>query len=126
MTPNSSPIFRWHHRVLGALWGLFGLVEIVNLVWQGSWDVYRWIALSVTSAYVTTGIGLIFGRTWARRIMGVLMVISLLFFLDMLLMSGWVGNYEGVWEILLALGIASYTLLFLAISAAYRSYKDSR
>lgn len=108
------------------LWTLCGLVAIRNMLLHGSLAEYQhWIGLSVATTYVVTGIGFIFGRTWARRIMGVLMVVAMLLFLDMLLMSGWGGNRQGVWQMLVALGIAGYTLLFLVISAVYRC-KGSR
>jgi hypothetical protein len=112
----------WHHRVLGGAWALCGLFAIGNILRHASWSEYQhWIALCVAAAYVATGIGLTLGRTWARRTMAVLMVLAALFFLDMLLMSGWVGNRAGVWEMLAALGVAGYTLVFLGISAVWHS-----
>lgn len=119
---HSSPIYLWHHRMLGGLWALCGLVVIGNLLRHGAWSEYQqWIAVLVATAYVVTGIGFIVGRTWARRTMGVLMVMAVLLFLDMMFMFGWGGNRAGVREMLVALGVAAYTLLFLAISAAYHS-----
>ena len=109
---------------------LCGLVAIKNMLLHGSLaeslaEYQDWIALSVATACVVTGIGFIFGRTWARRSMDVLMVVAMLLFLDVLLMSGWSGNRQGAWQVLVALGLAGYTLLFLLISAGYRD-KDSR
>ncbi len=80
-----------------------------------------WGVLLVAASYVATGIWFIRGRRWARRTMAVLVTVAALLFLDMLLMSGWVGNRSGVWEMLVALAIAGYTLLFLVISAAWHS-----
>jgi hypothetical protein len=125
-TAKPSLISRWHHRVLGALWGLCGLVLcgsilLENFRHQGSWfDCRLWIALLVVTAYTVTGVGFISGRTWARTIMAVLMLLAVLVFLDMILMSGFTGNREWLPEVLILLGTAGYTLLFLAISTAYR------
>jgi hypothetical protein len=113
--------FRWHHRVLGALWGLCGLVEIGVFLSSGRWAEYQmWIALLVATTYAAAGIGFIFGRAWARWTMAGLMVVAVLLLLDLMLMFAFNGEREGVWEMLAALGIAGYTLLFLAISEAYR------
>ena len=118
---RSSPVIRWHHRILGVVWALWGLIAIGNILQGIPWDDYAtWIALFVAASYVITGIGFIFGRTWARRIMGVLMALAVLLFLDLMLMSGFNGNRTGIWEMLAALGLAGYTLLFLALSSFYR------
>jgi hypothetical protein len=54
--------------------------------------------------------------------MGVLMVLSALFFLDMMMAAGVGGNRQGVHEALIAAGIAGYTLFFLVISAISHSH----
>src|SRR6266850_194043 len=121
-TTHWGPSSIWHHRVLGTLWALGGCVVIGNVVRVDSWAKYQpWIVLLVAVSYVATGAGFVFGRTWARRTMAVLMLVAALFFLDMLLMSGWVGNQAGVWEMFVALAVAGYTLFFLVISAAWHS-----
>jgi hypothetical protein len=103
-----------------------GLFEIANFSRRGTWDEYQlWIALLIATAFVITGVGFIFGSTWARRVMAVLMVVVLLLFLDVLLMFSFNGNRERVWQVLVVIGVAGYTLLFLEFSAANR-YKDSR
>jgi hypothetical protein len=79
------------------------------------------IPLVLAAIYVFTGIGFILGRTWARRTMGVLMVVAALWFLDMMLMSGFNGNRQSVREMLVAIAVAAYTLVFLVISAAWHS-----
>ena len=90
---------------------------------NGHWAEYQfWIALPLAAAYVATGIGFMFARRWARRTMAALMLVAALYFLDMLLMFGWVGNRGGVWASVAAIGIAGYTLLFLVISAAHHLY----
>ena|ERR1043166_3915200 len=112
----------WHHRLLGGLWALCGLVVIGNVVLSRRWAEYQfWVASAVALSYVITGIGFILGRTWARRTMIALMVIASLFFLDMLLMFGFHGNRAGVWGMVVALSIVLYTLGFLLISAAWHS-----
>jgi hypothetical protein len=112
----------WHHRLLGGLWALCGFVVIGNMVLSGRWADYQfWVALTVALSYVITGIGFIFGRTWARRAMAALMVVAALFFLDMLLMFGFHGNRAGMCATLVALGVVVYTLGFLLISAAWHS-----
>src|SRR5437660_303901 len=117
-----GPASIWHHRILGGLWALCGCAAVGNSIRSDFWAQYQfWVVLLVAASYVVTGIGLIRGRRWARRTMAVLVVVAALLFLDMLLMSSWVGNRSGVWEMLIALGIAGYTLLFLAISAAWHS-----
>jgi hypothetical protein len=121
-TVHSSPIVCWHHRVLGSLWALCGLTVIGNLFLIDSWAAKQlWIVLLVATAYVVTGVGFIFGLTWARRTLGVLVVLGMLFFIDMLLMSGVGGNRAGVWEMLVAIGVAAYTLVFLGLSMPFRS-----
>ena len=112
----------WHHRLLGGLWALCGFFVIGNMVPSRRWADYQfWVASAVALSYVTAGIGFIFGRTWARRTMVALMLVAALLFLDMLMMFGFHGNRAGMWEMLVALGVAGYTLLFLAISAAWHS-----
>jgi hypothetical protein len=121
-TAHWGKVSIWHHRLLGGLWASCGLVVVGNTVLSGRWAEHQfWIVLPIATLYVATGIGFIFGRTWARRTMVALLVIAALFFLDMLLMSGWGGNRAGVREMLIALGIAAYTLTFLGISAAWHS-----
>jgi hypothetical protein len=117
-----GPMSSWHHRILGGLWAICGLVGSGVTVEHGDWTKYQlWISLSVTLTYVVTAIGFILGRTWARRTMGVLMVLGMFFFLDMMMMSGVGGNKQGIREMLVAAGIAGYTLLFLAISSLWHS-----
>ena len=112
----------WHHRLLGGLWALCGLVVIGHMVLSGRWAEYPfWVASAVALSYVIAGIGFTLGRTWARRTMAALMVIAALFFLDMLLMLGFHANRAGMWGMLVALGIVVYTLGFLLISAAWHS-----
>lgn len=53
--------------------------------------------------------------------MSVLMALGILFFLDMVLMCGFNGNRQGVFYMLIAAGIAAYTLFFVVISAAWHS-----
>jgi hypothetical protein len=121
-TAHWGTVSTWHHRLLGGLWAICGIVVIGNMILSGRWSEYQfWIVLTIASSYIATGIGFTFGRTWARRTMAALVVLAALFFLDMLLMSGWGGNRAGVSEMLIALGIAGYTLAFLAISAAWHS-----
>jgi hypothetical protein len=113
----------WHHRILGVLWALYGLVLIGLVVEHGDWTEYQfWVSLLVATIYVVTGGGFVLGRTWARWTMGVLMVLTVLFFLDMMMMAGVGGNRQGVREMLIAVGIAGYTLFFLAISAIWPSH----
>jgi hypothetical protein len=50
------------------------------------------------------------------------MVLSALFFLDMMMAAGVGGNRQGVHEALIAAGIAGYTLFFLVISAISHSH----
>jgi hypothetical protein len=112
----------WHHRLLGGLWALCGFVVIGNMVFSGRWAEYQfWVASAVATLYVITGLGFIFGRTWARKTMIVLMVIAGLFFLDMLLMFGFHANRAGMLGAVAALGVVAYTLGFLLISAAWHS-----
>lgn len=118
---KSLPVVVWHHRLLGGFWTLLGLIHIGIALFRFSWtDSRLWVLMLVSAAYAGTGIGFISGRTWARRALGALLVVAALFFLDMLLMFGWVGNRPGVWLTTAALGIIVYSLLFLLISAVYR------
>jgi hypothetical protein len=121
-TASWGPVTTWHHRLLGGLWALCGFVVIGNLILRGGWAEYQfWIGLAIAASYAATGIGFIFGRTWARMGMGALMVAAALVFIDLLLMSGWGGHRAGVWAMVIALGMAGYTLVFLGISASWRS-----
>ena len=117
---KSLPAVVWHHRVLGTFWGLFGLTPAVgvgtNLPSHGLTFV---AALACSAVYVGISIAFFFGRTWARRVMFVLMLITGLCLLDMLLMFGFCGNREGVWLATAALGVNAYSLLFLVISATW-------
>ena len=121
-----GPISIWHHRVLGGLWALCGAVTIGNVLIRilrnGSWAEWQlWVPVLAAFAYVVTGMGFIVARTWARCTMGVLMVVAVLLALDMVLMFGVHGNRQGVRAMLVAAGIAGYTLLFLAISAEWHA-----
>src|SRR5260370_37799571 len=114
-----GPIAIWHHRLLGGLWALCGVATFVSvliaMVQHGSWVEYQlWISLFVALAYVVTGIGFILARTWARRTMGVLMVVAVLLAFDMMVPAGMAGDRLGVRAMLVAAGMAGYTLLFLA------------
>jgi hypothetical protein len=125
-TTHWGSVSVWHHRVLGAIWALCGLVTIGNVLIaafeHGSLGEYQlWIGLLGALAYVVTGIGFVLARTWARRTMGVLMVVAVLWALDMVLMFGVHGNRQGVRAMLVAAGIAGYTLLFLAVSTEWHS-----
>lgn len=112
----------WHHRVLGGLWALCGLFVIGRTAVRGNWDEPQfWFVFPVPLLLIVAGVAFVFGRTWARRTMAVLMIFAGLFFLDMLLMSGWVGNRAGVWQMLGAFGVTVYTLFFLGVSAAWHS-----
>src|SRR6266850_6498161 len=111
-----GPSSVWHHRLLGGLWALCGFFVIGNMVLSGRWADYQfWVGSAVALSYVTTAIGFIFGRTWARRTMVALMVVAALFFLDMLVMFAFHGNRVAMWAMLVALGIVVYTLGFLLI-----------
>ena len=73
-TTHWGPVSIWHHRVLGTIWALCGLVttgSVLAATFQhGSPGEYQfWIALLGALAYVVTGIGFILARTWARRTM---------------------------------------------------------
>jgi hypothetical protein len=122
-----GPLSKWHHRILGSLWLLCGLVQIAIVVGHGGWTEYQfWMALLVATACVVAAIGFILGRRWARWAMGVLMVLAVLFFLDMMMMFGFGGNRQGVLYMLIAAGIAAYTLLFLVISATWHSQNSAK
>jgi len=115
---HSSPIFRWHHRVLGVIWMLSGLLVAGKTVLHASWNEYQqWIALFIATAYVAAGIGFTLGHRWGRRTMGVLMVVAMLWFLDIMLMTIWVHDVRAFWAVMAGFLIAGYTLSFLAISA---------
>jgi hypothetical protein len=117
-----GPLSKWHHRILGSLWLLCGFVQVGILVGHGDWIEYQfWLALSVAMACVVAPIAFILGRRWARWTMGVLMVLGVLYFLDMMVMFGFHANRQGIIYMLIATGIAAYTLLFLAITAEWHS-----
>ena len=125
-TTHWGPISTWHHRVLGAIWALCGLVTtgsvlVATFQHRSPGEYQFWIALLGALAYVVTGIGFILARTWARRTMGVLMVVAVLLSLDMMLLAGMGGNRQGVRAMVVTASIAVYTLFFLGISAAWRS-----
>jgi len=116
----------WHHRVLGGLWAICGLVVISHMTTSGRWTDYEfWLASAVALSYVIGGIGFVFGRKWARRTIAALMGVAALFSVDMLLMFGVHGNRAGMWGTLVALGAIVYTLGFLLISAAWHSQVSS-
>lgn len=116
---KSYPAVVWHHRVLGTFWTLFGLTPVMGVAtnFSATGLLHFVEALACSAVCVGISIGFFFGRTWARRIMFVLMLITALCLLDMLLMFGWCGNREGVWLTTASLGVNAYTLLFLVISA---------
>ncbi|HLH56376.1 MAG TPA: hypothetical protein VKY92_22505 [Verrucomicrobiae bacterium] len=115
-----TPGIRWHHRVLGVLWGFVGVIFIGSLLQHDSWaDFGQWIALVLSFAFVATSIGFFHGRTWGRRIMGVLMVLAALFFLDAMAPASIAGNYEMVWLMRIGLAAVAYTWGFLAVPQAY-------
>ena len=88
---------------------------------HGSWGDYRdWVAAIVAALYAVTGIRFAFGGTWARRAMAVLIVIAALYFVDMILMAGFVGNRALMHWMVAALLFAAYTGAFIFVSAAWR------
>ena len=112
----------WHHRLFGGLWGLCGLSLLCITILRVPLSEYQsWIAVLISLTYAIAGFGFARGRTWARRTMAVLMVPASLVFLDMLLLGGWSGNHDLIWQMLVAIGIAAYTFLFLIISAAWHA-----
>jgi hypothetical protein len=115
---KSSAVAIWHHRALGTFWALCGLVPAVSVMARSSWSYGQFFAsVTVAAVFIGTSIGFILGSTWARRVMFILMLISGLFFLDMLLMFGFHGNLEGLFMMLAALSMVAYTVVFLVISA---------
>jgi hypothetical protein len=117
-----SPSIRWHHRVLGALWGFVGLFFVGSLLQHDTWAVYgQWISLVLSLAFVVTAMGFFLGRTWARRTMGVLMVPAALFFLDVMVPASIAGNHKMVLLIKMGLAGVAYTWVFLAVPQHYSS-----
>jgi hypothetical protein len=116
----------WHHRILGGLWVLCGVAFIASLIASHSWDSWEnpCVGALVGAAYIFAAIGFIFGRTWARRTIGVLTVIAELFSMDMLLMFGVHSNRQGIYGSLAAMVCAGYTMVFLALSAAWHSQES--
>ena len=107
---HTSLVSLWHHRVLGGFWALLGLGCIADLH-RGYWWEQRvpWIPALVGLVYVASAIGFVFVRTWARRVMTILMVVAALIFADLILMAGWVGNHKLMPWVLAGFGVASYT-----------------
>src|SRR3989442_7414975 len=104
-----GPISIWHHRALGGLWVLCALIVIGNIVpamlQHDRWARYQsWIPAFAALTYIVTGIGFIFGRTWARRTMAILMVVAALLSVDMMLMAGFHSNRVGVLAMLIGAG----------------------
>ena len=121
-----SLVSRWHHRVLGGAWALGGVAVIVDLHRAYWWEQRQaWLPALVGIVYTVAGVGFMLGRTWARRVIGVLVVLAALFFADMLLMAGWVGNHPLLHWMLAALGFTAYTAAFILLSAALRSGESS-
>jgi len=95
------------------------LVDLRRAYW---WEHGQaWLPVLVGVAYAVTGVGFTLGCTWARRVMAALVVLAALFFGDMLLMAGWVGNRPLLHWMLAALGFAAYTTVFILISEVMRS-----
>jgi hypothetical protein len=107
---HRTPVSRWHHRVLGGIWAFFGL-EVAKETMPLRSDYGRWIILGIALVCVAAGIGFIFRYIWARGFMWVLMGIVEFFFFCGILASGRTLDYVVV-------GVATYTFLFLANSAA--------
>src|SRR5437764_212079 len=119
-----GPISIWHHRILGGLWAVGALIMVGSLAYHliryGKWTDYQfWIAATVLLPYIAGGIGLTRGLVWARRTIGALMVIAVLWFLDMVLMFGFHNNIRMLWAMLAGVGVAVYTLGFLIISGTW-------
>jgi len=92
-------------------------VQLMTAVLPTGRHTEAWIGTIVALIYVLVGIPFILGRRWARRAMGVLMVIAILLFLQVLGAAGMAGNRLGVSDGAVVVGIAGYTLLFLAVSS---------
>jgi hypothetical protein len=104
---------------LGGLWALCGLGLVGVLIRYDHWsETESWIAVLLGAAGLPTGIGFILGRTWAQIVMAVLMAITALFLLWMTVMAGFNGNRQFMYLMMVAVGIAGYTLFLAIISAA--------
>ena len=120
----TSLAFVWHHRVLGALWALGGLMTFVVGLRRAHWweNAWGWVPPFLGMVYLIAGVGFILARTWARRVMAVLVVLAGLLFAHLFLIA-WGGEDVTVFRWMVpALGFAFYTAAFIVISADLRSW----
>ena len=118
---HRSVVEVWHHRLIGVIWSLGGLGFLVDLHRSYWWEQRTaWLPALIAITYLSTGVGFTLGRPWARKAMVVLAVVGGLFFADMILMAGWVGNRSLLHWMLPAFCFAAYTVLFVWISAVCR------
>ena len=118
---QSSLVSVWHHRVLGVLWVLWGAVSAVGLDLDNLWKWrIEWLPALLGLVFIIAGVGFALVRDWARSVMAVLSVVGGLYFADMILMAGWVGNRPLLHWMLAAFGLAGYTATFILISAVWR------
>jgi|SRR5579883_1344355 len=125
---HESLVSLLHHWVLGGIWALGGLACVADAHRSYWWERSpSWLMpILVGAAYVAAGIGFVLGRTWARVLLGVLMVVAALIFCWCIFMAGWVGNRPLLHWMLVALGIAIYTGAFISFSAIVRWTRNSR
>jgi len=115
----------WLHRLIGSIWALIALWLLFDLHRSYWWEQRTaWLPALAGLAYLCTGIGFVLGRSWARKTMVFLAIGAGLFFADMILMAGWVGNRTLLHWMLPAFGFAACTVLFVWISAL-RRWKES-
>jgi hypothetical protein len=116
---HQRPLFEvWLHRLIGSIWSLGGLWLLFDLHRSYWWEQRTfWLPVLAGLTYLSTGIGFSLGRGWARKTMVALAVVAGLFFADMILMGGWVGNRILLHWMLPAFCFAGFTILFVWISA---------
>ena len=116
-TGDRSLISVWQQRVIGGLWTLLGLASILNSFQMARMEQMprsqAWFWALLASPYVVAGLGFLLVRTWARRVLGALMVVSGLLFADWILAGLMLGNPTLLLLALSGLGFTAYSAVFI-------------
>ena len=119
-TGDRSLISLWQQRVIGGLWALLGLACILHSFQMARMEqMHRsqaWFWALFASPYVVAEVGFLLVRTWARRALGTLMVVSGLLFADWILAGLMLGSQSLLWLSLGGFGFTIYSAAFVLCS----------
>jgi hypothetical protein len=98
---NDGSVRRWQFRIAGCFWIIYGVAGCAYYSAQNWRDILDGrivsvLALLFCALLAASGYGLMKRRPWSKVLCGLLLTLGVLFLLDMLAMSAFVGNYNAL------------------------------